>query len=135
MNKKKLIRLYLLLILLNGCATVSLYSIASGNKVNLSKLKCGMNKAKVSEIMGNKTRYSCLWDFYVSIPNPYKTEVVTFKEKSYEVLYYFTEIGGRTRWERPILENQNLTPLIFYKNRLVCSGQDCLRNYLRYLDQ
>lgn len=135
---KKSIYLFLLLTFLTGCST--LYRIASSNNNNLSRInkiisenedadndkdevkkeKRVLTKEEVLMLMGTKTKRCGYIDFFTAVRNPYKTEIlVDDKGKTYEVLYYFTNIGRSTRWEKRLISNNNLTPFVFEDGKLI----------------
>jgi len=118
--KTKIFLIIFICLGLTGCATTTLYKIASVNTANLSGLSKGMTKEEALKIMGTETKTTGLWDWYKKIKNPYKSETLRGKDKTLEVIYYFTTIEkNRLAGERPIIDNTNLTPLIFDNGILI----------------
>lgn len=118
--KGKFFLIILICLGLIGCATMSLSKIASANKENLSNLLKGMTKEEVLKIMGVKTEKAGFWDWYTKIKNPYKSEILRGKDKTLEVVYYFTTIEEkRLAGEKPVITDTKLTPLIFDNGVLI----------------
>jgi len=97
------------------------------NRENLSRLKTGMEKSLVLEIMGQgkKTIWYCdpfPWKAG-HINNPYKTEFLTINDKQYNVIYYYTDI----RKSDGAITDDELTPLIFEDGKLIGWGWSFLK--------
>ena len=110
-----------------GCAStgsmIKITDAASNNRINLSKIAIGMDKEQVMDIMGNEPIQAkcCFWK--VPIANPYKTEILQGQNKSFEVLYYFTDAPDT---DCKISED-NLTPLVFLDGDLIGWGDSFMR--------
>ena len=98
---KKLLAL-LLCLELAGCATMG--GVRTSNRENLMKLSVGMTKQEALEIMGTKkiTTYepSALYLAPLTaqaINNPYRSEILQGKDKTFEVLYYYTDVKQQDR--------------------------------------
>lgn len=95
-------------------------SLRDANKENLKKLSVGMEKTTALQVMGTEpSRGLFMW-----IDNPYRDETVTAKDgKSYEVLYYYTDMKQRD----DKITDDELTPLIFQDRKLVGWGDSALQ--------
>ncbi|MFC1704294.1 DUF3192 domain-containing protein [Candidatus Omnitrophota bacterium] len=119
--------IFLLCTALVGCA--SSLEVRKTNKDSLTGLGIGMKKQKALEIMGTKTIWVCPpppWTLETAgasladchnIDNPYRTEVVQGNDRTYEVLYYFTDDNGSEG-----ITDDELTPLVFHKGFLMGWG-------------
>lgn len=115
---KKVMLATMICVLLASCATTD--SIRSTNRANLLKLSIGMTKAETLQIMGTSTVYA-----EQIINNPYRSEIVKGEDnKSYEVLYYYTDIKSRD----DAITDDELTPLIFADGKLLGWGWSFLQN-------
>jgi len=111
---KKLILALLACLILSGCYTP--LKIRAKNTANLNKLSAGMTKQEVLQIMGTD---SCVavdrtGKIVAVINNPYKTELLREKGKTFEVLYYYTDLK---KLDGAITDNE-LTPLFFNNGKL-----------------
>ena len=131
---KKIIVLLLCLVLA-GCATpASMSTITAPNRINLSKLSIGMNKVKVIEIMGNKSFVGIVREYVgalgrstntrVSITNPYRSEILQGKDKTFEVIYYVTDVKNNDY----AIADDELTPLVFDNGKLIGWGWSFLQD-------
>jgi hypothetical protein len=130
MKKLSFISISLFLAVLSiGCASIlslkTLDDVRAMNKSNLSKLNIGMDREEVLEIMGTKTiktyRIETNALYYKKdrkIPNPYKTEIRKVGDKSYEIIYYYTEVKKRDG----TITDDELTPLVFDNGELIGWG-------------
>ena len=117
---KKIIYLFVMAMLVSGCATVSLSKIASDNKGNLKKLGVGMSEQEILNIMGTKKVRSAIWNLYTVINNPYRSEIVQTKSgKKLKVLYYFTNARKGVAWEKYSVVEGDLTPLVFEDGKFI----------------
>lgn len=111
-----------------GCATISVYKIASNNKNNLLKLRVGMTEQEVLNIMGTKKIRSNIWNFYTVINNPYRSEIIQApSEKTFKVLYYVTDAIQSTTWETYSVKNNDLTPLVFENGKFIGCGVEFIQ--------
>jgi len=103
----------ILIISMIGCAGSPIRTQweADKNRSNMLKLKIGMPKEQVLELMGN----------------PYKTESYQLKGKVLEFWLYLTE-GVSVGYK---LEDSNFTPLAFENNILTGWGRNYYDNALR----
>jgi len=99
-----------------------------------------MTKQEVLDLMGAQTAT----DVYQSSPvygsikltvnNPYRNEILQGKEKTFEILYYYTDkkmAQGRWWLETPTVQDDELTPLIFDKDKLIGWGWSFLKDNLQ----
>ena len=131
MNREKLKEITLTLIIclgLTGCA--SLNTVRTTNRENLIKLNIGMMKQKVMEIMGTERKITyqfagILTPFTAhAINNPYRSEVLQGKDKTFEVLYYYTDIKKRDG----AITDDELLPIVFDENKLIGWGWSFLQD-------
>jgi hypothetical protein len=130
---KKLVYLLVLIMLVSGCASIgNLDLLRTENRQNLAKLSIGMSKQEVLAIMGDKTATnSAPGGYRLTATNPYKSEILQGKDKTFEVLYYYTDVK---QVKDPILgceetiQDDELTPIIFDNGKLVGWGQGFLKD-------
>lgn len=79
------------------------------------KVEVGMSKSRVLEIFGNEK--------YYAMTNPYKSDLISNKSGTIEVIYYYTDYidydSGKS------LES-GLTPIILKENKVVGWGRKML---------
>ena len=101
--------------------------LLSINRVNLNKLSLGMTKSKVLDIMGIETYKIKKSNFIIN--NPYKTEILSENNKTYEVLFYNTD----NKSDGYKISNEELTPIVFYEGKVVGYGwlyvEDSIKRY------
>lgn len=125
---KKLIALLLCLGLV-GCATPLHKSIAP-NREHLAKVSIGMTKDEVLKVMGTKSfsTYSQGDVFgipsYLTITNPYRSEILQGKEKTLEVVYYVTDV----KKDDNAISDDELTPFVFDNGKLIGWGWSFLND-------
>lgn len=99
------------------------------NLTQVKRLKNGISFEEAKAIMGDKQiigykaseKQPTAMEPAV-LKNPYRSEDFSREEKKYRVLYYFTAI----RKADGIVADDELTPVVFYKDRLVGKGWDYL---------
>ncbi|MBP7089162.1 MAG: DUF3192 domain-containing protein [Candidatus Omnitrophica bacterium] len=125
----RVVPVILLILLFVSCATSTQKDLKSRtieNKFialtvkNLEKLSVGMTKSQALEAMREG-----LSDFpeWLLTLNPFRSETLKIKGKTYEVLYYYINIGKR---EGTADANESV-PLVFEKGRLICWDWECLK--------
>ena len=129
-----------LLMVLAGCATVSLQDVTAVNRQNLLRLSIGMSKNEVLNVMGTETKTAkvALHQYgnwaetpveNMKINNPYRSEILQSKDKTFEVLYYVTDV----RKSDINTSEDELTPLVFDNGKLIGWGWSFLNdNVQRY---
>jgi len=119
----------LLIFLFNGCITSAKKEFQEPTieekfviltVKNLEKLSVGMTKGEVLEVM--REGLSDFPEWLLSL-NPFRSETVKIKGKTYEVLYYYVNIGKR----EGIADINESIPLVFEKGRLTCWGWECFK--------
>lgn len=120
---KKLVYLLGLVMLVSGCATLD--SIRTENRQNLLKLSIGMSKQEVMNIMGGKSTHD--YGANTTINNPYRSEILQGKDKTFEVWYYYTDMK---KWDDAITDDE-LTPLVFDNGKLIGWGQSFLKDNIQ----
>lgn len=138
---RKLICLLVLVMIASGCATskrariedaisesvesgeiardVKAPWLAAKNKSNLAKLSIGITRQEVLEIMRLESADIPSW---LRSLNPYRSETLALKDKTFELLYYYTSAesmdGTATKDE--------LTPIVFEHDKLISYGWSSL---------
>ena len=115
---KKLFLSLLCLSMITGCMS----SVRERNAKNISKLSIGMTKEQVKNIMGN---WSASQD-QATVTNPYRIDMIKREDKTYEVLYYYTETSGASPPFAFRIRESDLTPLYFLDSKLVGLGKSFL---------
>lgn len=130
---KKLIYLFVMAMLVSGCAT-GLHQTIAPNRVSLLKLSIGMSKEEVLKVMGTKSfsTYSqgnvLGIPSYLTITNPYRSEVMRGKDdKIFEVIYYVTDVKD----DDNAITDDELTPLVFDNGKLIGWGQSFLQDNIQ----
>ena len=112
-------------ILAVGCG--SLDRVRTANRRNLLKLSVGMTKQQAVEIMGHKKGGGRLGE--PTVNSPYKSEILQGKEKTFEVLYYYTDIHQAIYSANELtITDDELTPVVFDEGRLVGWGRGFLES-------
>lgn len=102
-----------------GCATLEGFRMK--NRQNLLQLSIGMTKQEVMNIMGNEAVY----DFSgSSANNPYRSEIMQGKDKTFEVLYYYTDIKASDG----AITDDELTPVVFDNGKAIGWGWSFLQD-------
>ena len=127
---KKLVCVFILAMLVSGCAT-PLHQKIAPNRENLLKLSIGMSKEESIRIMGTKafSTYSqgnlLGLPSYLTITNPYRSEILKGKDdKIFEVIYYVTDVKN----DDNAITDDELTPLIFNNGKLIGWGWSFLND-------
>lgn len=97
--------LFVFLVALYSCSNspLRLSAEAEKNKANMMDVQTGMTRSEVQELMGE----------------PYRMDKTTFEHIEYIVWFYITKevLIDQTR-----IIAENLTPFVFYKNKLIGTG-------------
>jgi len=133
---KKLIHLFVMAILISGCTSLGhIDQLRTENRQNILKLKIGMTKQEALEIVGNKTATDSYANYEkVTASNPYKSEILQGKDKTFEVIYYLTEskhqkVVDSWGWSQAVpITDDELTPLIFDNGKLIGWGWSFLQD-------
>ena len=116
-------RIFIVLLALNLSSCIIAYNnFLTKNRQSLMRLKIGMTKAEVNQIMGT----GGINTIDHKINNPYRSEIFRGKEKSFEIWYYVTDKKGRYY----AITDDELTPLIFDEDKLVGWGQGFLSDII-----
>lgn len=84
---------------------IALTNFRHANRQNILKLEIGMTKQDATRIM---TTRKISWPL-LKISNPYKSEILKGKSKTFEVLYYYTD----KKRADDVISDDELTPLVF----------------------
>lgn len=95
---------------------------------NIGKVYVGMKKEEVMTIMGK--RIAIGYEYIngsnrlspIFLRSPYRAEILTDAKAVFEVMYYFTDVKKAD----DIVSDEELTPLVFERNKLIGKGQDFL---------
>jgi len=139
---KKAAVVSVLFVLIAGC-TSSLDRVRTANRRNLLKLSVGITKKQALAIMGNKSGGGRFGE--PTVNSPYKSEILLVraepsasprgepavarqgKEKTFEVLYYYTDIKSAIYTANPAtITDDELTPLVFDNGKLIGWGASFL---------
>lgn len=128
---KKIAAVSMLFVLVAGC-TSSLDRVRTANRRNLLKLSVGMTKEQALAIMGNKSGGGRFGE--PTVNSPYKSEILQGKEKTFEVLYYYTDIKSVIYTANPpTITDDELTPLVFDNGKLIGWGASFLDSNINKL--
>jgi hypothetical protein len=123
---RKVVVVSVLFVLIAGC-TSSLDRVRTANRRNLLKLSVGMTKEQALAIMGHKSGGGRFGE--PTVNSPYKNEILPGKDKTFEVLYYYTDIESNVYTANPATIPANeLTPLVFDNGKLIGWGADFLED-------
>ena len=138
---KNMVYLLILAVIVSGCVTLD--AVRTKNRENINSLSIGMTKSEVLEIMGTETQTAHedgfayhMVTFGLSsaesqkIPQPYKTEILQGENKTFEVLYYYTDIKNNDM----VVNDNELTPLVFDGDKLIGWGLSFLQDNLKKYD-
>jgi len=108
-----------------GCQTMS--TATAVNRENLLKLTIGISREEVLEIMGTEDFIATYWPggglvLEVTISNPYRSEILQGKEKTFEIVHYVTDV----KRDDGAITDDELTPLVFDDGKLIGWGSDFL---------
>lgn len=123
---RKVMFVSILLLLAAGC-TSSLDRVRTANRRNLLKLSAGLTKEQAIATMGHKSGGGKFGE--PTVNSPYKSEILPAKDKTFEVLYYYTDIKSAVYTANPAtIPDSDLTPLIFENGTLIGWGTDFLKD-------
>lgn len=123
---KKVAVVSVLFVLAAGC-TSSLDRVRTVNRRNILKLSVGMTKEQALAIMGNKSGGGRFGE--PTVNSPYKSEILQSREKTFEVLYYYTDIKSVIYAANPAtITDDELTPLVFDNGKLIGWGTSFLED-------
>ncbi len=113
-------------VLIAGC-TSSLDRVRTANRRNLQKLSVGMTKKQALATMGHKRGGG--WFGEPTVNSPYKSEILPSGDKTFEVLYYYTDAKNAIYIANPAtIKDDELTPLVFDNGKLIGWGADFLED-------
>jgi hypothetical protein len=116
----------ILFVLAAGC-TSSLDRVRTANRRNLLKLSVGMTKEQALATMGHKKGGGRFGE--PTVNSPYKSEILPSGDKTFEVLYYYTDVKGVIYTANPAtITDDELTPLVFDSGKLIGWGADFLED-------
>jgi len=109
-----------------GCAG-SLDKVRTTNRKRLLKLSIGMTKKQALKIMGTKSGGGKYGE--PTVNSPYKSEILQGQEKTFEVIYYYTDIKSAFYSAHEVtITDDELTPLVFENGRLIGWGNSFLES-------
>ncbi len=96
---------------------------------NVREVELGMLKEEVQKMMGtevvigyDRSDNQSATFAPVTVKNPIRSENLKAQGKTYEVIYYFTQINDADG----TINDDELTPMVFEKNKLIGKGWDFL---------
>ena len=116
---RKLIYIFAIAMVMNGCATMS--DITMPNREGLLKLSLGMTKEEAINTMPKDKKTAIPFGQIgsgIAVNNPYRSEILSGKDKNFEVLYYVTDIKS----DENVIADDELTPLVFDNGKLIGWG-------------
>lgn len=130
------ILILLLCLGLVGCASVgNLDRLRTENRKNIVKLSIGMTKQEVLNIMKDVSATEVYFrnltgSNQITVNNPYKSEILEGKNKTFEVIYYYTDVKHSQKYVGKIstIQDDELTPLVFDEGKLIGWGQSFLQD-------
>ena len=123
---KKAAIVSVLFVLIAGC-TSSLDRVRTANRRNLLKLSVGMTKEQAIATMGHKSGGGEYGE--PTVNSPYKSEILPGQGKTFEVLYYYTDVKSVIYIANPAtVPDDELTPLVFEDGKLIGWGADFLED-------
>jgi len=128
---KKTIFLTMLLFLSAGCIS-RVDKVRTINRQNLLKLSVGMDKAQALKVMGNAKAAGGAGE--PTINSPYKSEILQGREKTFEVVYYYTDIKNPLYSTVVTVHDRELTPLVFDDGILIGWGWQFLDQNMKKHD-
>jgi hypothetical protein len=127
--KRVLLIVSIMCVFLCGCATSA--GVRATNREKMNKLSMGMSKNDVLDTMGTKTiRTYASWTGTGPgeiITNPYRSEILKGKDKTFEVLYYYTDI----KKSDGAITDDELTPFVFEDDILIGWGWSFLQDNMQ----
>lgn len=127
---RKLLWLIVAVMTVAGCAMTK-SQVTAPNRANLMKLSIGMSKEQVLNVMGTKPRDICPFvgpftgiALRHTVNNPYRSEILQGKDKTFEVIYYATDDKNDTL----AITDDELTPLVFDNGKLIGWGWSFLES-------
>ena len=122
---KKTLLILLINLILVGCGVSSDY-VRTQNKNNLNKISLNMSKSKVLDIMGTENFKQ---SDGTNITNPFRSETFNENNKTYEVLFYYTDF----KKSDGVITDDELTPIVFFDGKVVGYGwlylKDTIKRY------
>jgi hypothetical protein len=117
---------FVVFVLIAGC-TSSLDRVRAANRQNLLKLSVGMSKEQALATMGHKSGGGRFGE--PTVNSPYKSEILPGTNKTFEVLYYYTDVESTVYTANPAtVTDDELTPLVFDNGKLIGWGADFLED-------
>jgi hypothetical protein len=127
---KKAAVVSILFVLAAGC-TSSLDRVRTANRRHLLKLSVGMSKEQALAVMGHKSGGGRFGE--PTVDSPYKSEILPGKDKTFEVLYYYTDVKNAIYTANPAtVTDDELTPLIFDNGKLIGWGMNFLEDIKKH---
>ena len=121
---KKVVLSFCLVLLLSGCASLSVTEIVARSRKDLAKIEVGMPRDRAMSIMGNSivdavcSSADSSASKRMRIASPYRTEILQVGGRKLEVLYYVIDVDD----DCEIGENK-LMPLVFENKILIGWGK------------
>jgi len=114
----------MILFLSVGCSS-KVDKVRTINRQNLLKLTVGMEKTEALKIMGNARAGGEAGE--PTVNSPYKNEIMQGEDKTFEVVYYYTDIKNTLYSTVLTVNDGELTPLVFDQGKLIGWGRQFLK--------
>ena len=116
----------MLCVLIAGCSS-PLDRVRKNNRKRILKLSAGMTKKEALKVMGKSAGGGLMGE--PSVKSPYKSETLQSNARSFEILYYYTDINSRIHISNPsTIRDKDLTPLVFEDDILIGWGNSFLES-------
>ena len=126
---KKSLILLTLCILMAGCAS-PLDRVRKNNRKALLKLSAGMTKEQALKVMGKAGGGGFFGE--PTVKSPYKSETLQSNDRTFEILYYYTDINSRIHISNPgTIRDKDLTPLVFEEDKLIGWGNTFVKTLVK----
>lgn len=137
MSKVNLLWCLFLVFFVQGCGLIgenngAIVALKKQNKIVVAQqLQMGISEAETRGLFNVKMTYASAGEFMrpeISVPNPYKTEIVLSGDSKAKVLWYYTQM---VKNDSKITEDE-LTPVVLIDDKVIGWGHNFLNDYCRY---
>ena len=119
----------MLCVLIAGCSS-PLDRVRKTNRKRILKLSAGMTRKEAMKVMGKSAGGGLFGE--PSVKSPYKSETLQSNARSFELLYYYTDINSRIHISNPgTIRDEDLTPLVFENDILIGWGKTFVKTLIK----